>query len=269
MQKKRILSAEHKRKIGESNKKAHPMKLYTFICKNCGESFTVRYKNRIYCSQECYQNKKLFNLECVLCDEIFISKVKNTKFCDICKVGECKICGKQFIRINGKDMGFKKYCSQECFHKAIIGKVACNKEEGVDVICAICGKQFNVWKSRMRRDVKYCSRECKYEGQSRVTNVNHPLWKGGHSLYAKLLSENEGSFYRNRRIVLERDDNTCQYCGFKGESNYMDVHHIITVIKGGTNLPENMVTLCRKCHNNADRCYISVNLLKEKVLELY
>jgi 5-methylcytosine-specific restriction endonuclease McrA len=81
-----------------------------------------------------------------------------------------------------------------------------------------------------------------------------------------LLSENEGSFYRNRRIVLERDNYTCQYCGFKGESNYMDVHHIIKVRESGPSLPENMITLCRKCHNNADRGYISIEFLQEKVM---
>lgn len=272
MQEKRILSEEHKRKIGVGNKKAHPMQYYDYVCKNCGKKFVDRQRNKKYCSQECYHKEKKFIITCLLCGEEFNAKVPNAKYCLKCRTKECKTCGKIFIlnstEVNGSTRNTpKKYCSPECFHKSTKGRVSHNKENGVNIVCAICGKVFNVWKSRIERNVKYCSYKCTYDAKSLVTNVNHPLWKGGHDLYSRMLSESEGSFYRNRRIVLERDGNTCQYCGFQGVSNYMDVHHILSVIKGGSSLPENMITLCRKCHNSADKGKIPMGVLQGKVLK--
>lgn len=247
----------------------------TTICNNCGIVFEKRYKNsnRKYCSPKCYREAKLFQKKCPLCGKIFIASAPNLKYCLDCRTKTCEKCGKQFIMISrevdgNKNNVPKKYCSQECYHKATIGNPAHNKEEGINILCPICNKYFNVWKSRANK-AKYCSWECFNEAKSRITGENHPLWKGGITLYGKLISENEGSFYRNRKIVLERDNYTCQYCEFKGKSDYMDVHHIIKVIEGGSNLLDNLITLCRKCHNNADRGYISIDELKEKVMILH
>lgn len=40
-----------------------------------------------------------------------------------------------------------------------------------------------------------------------------------------------------------------------------DVHHIIPVRQGGSNTMENLITLCRKCHNGADNDKISPEVL--------
>jgi len=50
--------------------------------------------------------------------------------------------------------------------------------------------------------------------------------------------------------VLKRDNHTCQDCG-KGES--LDVHHKIPRRYGGLDIPENLVTLCSKCHMITER----------------
>ena len=47
-----------------------------------------------------------------------------------------------------------------------------------------------------------------------------------------------------------RDGEKCRICGktsFKDKAK-LDVHHIIQVAYGGTNVPENVVTLCHECH---------------------
>jgi len=58
--------------------------------------------------------------------------------------------------------------------------------------------------------------------------------------------------------VLERDNYTCQVCGFQAnswqEAQNLDVHHIVPVSKGGECLdPENLITLCKKCHRKTFR----------------
>jgi len=83
-----------------------------------------------------------------------------------------------------------------------------------------------------------------------------------------MVSLNEGSFYRNRKSVLKRDSYACRHCGFKGDSKIMDVHHITSVRKGGTNTGDNMITLCRKHHNWADRDKISAELLKSYIMAI-
>jgi len=53
-----------------------------------------------------------------------------------------------------------------------------------------------------------------------------------------------------RQQVLSRDRYRCLVCG---SSEHLEVHHVIPVAIGGTNRPENLVTLCRDCHREADR----------------
>jgi 5-methylcytosine-specific restriction endonuclease McrA len=51
-----------------------------------------------------------------------------------------------------------------------------------------------------------------------------------------------------RKNVLERDRNTCQYCGYKGESLTLD--HIIPRSRGGQDSWNNLVTACVSCNIN-------------------
>ena len=262
------LTEEHKRKIGEANAKAHPKTLYKIICAYCGEYFVTRNKNRIYCNRNCYENSKRYKIICAKCGKEFISKAHNAKFCKNCLARKCIICNKEFIISTSELFGTKhnipkKYCSRECYHKDSIGREPPNKKEFLIIICKTCSKEFTV-PLRRKNTVKYCSNKCRHDFLSKITGINHPLWKGGHNLYGRMISENEGSFYRNRKVVLERDNYTCQYCRHQGKSSYMDVHHIIPVIEGGPNTPENMITLCRKCHNHADRKIIPMELLKQR-----
>lgn len=53
----------------------------------------------------------------------------------------------------------------------------------------------------------------------------------------------------NRRNLLLRDDNTCQYCGFVGAASELTVDHIVPVSRGGSGDQwENLVVACKRCN---------------------
>lgn len=53
-----------------------------------------------------------------------------------------------------------------------------------------------------------------------------------------------------RRIVFERDDFTCRYCGKRGVR--LECDHVMPLSRGGSSHPDNLVTACRPC-NRAKR----------------
>ncbi len=48
-----------------------------------------------------------------------------------------------------------------------------------------------------------------------------------------------------RREVWERCHGRCEYCGKKA----VDPHHIVPRSQNGSNEKENLIALCRKCHD--------------------
>jgi hypothetical protein len=52
---------------------------------------------------------------------------------------------------------------------------------------------------------------------------------------------------RVRREVLTRDQHRCQAPGC-GRTRFLEVHHLVPRNRGGSNQPENLVTLCGTCH---------------------
>ena len=52
---------------------------------------------------------------------------------------------------------------------------------------------------------------------------------------------------RTRREVLARDQHRCTAPGC-GRTRFLEVHHIISRQRGGTNQPQNLKTLCGSCH---------------------
>lgn len=54
----------------------------------------------------------------------------------------------------------------------------------------------------------------------------------------------ESEWKKIRKVVLERDANTCQSCGHSART-YMHLHHLNET---GSNEPDNLITLCVACH---------------------
>ena len=55
-----------------------------------------------------------------------------------------------------------------------------------------------------------------------------------------------------RRVVLERDSiddcPVCRYCGRPLLHGGAHLHHVVRRSQGGEGTPENLITLCQKCH---------------------
>ena len=55
------------------------------------------------------------------------------------------------------------------------------------------------------------------------------------------------SYYQKTRLqVLQRDYNTCHYCGLEATT----VDHLIPISKGGTDEASNMVACCTQCNSS-------------------
>lgn len=87
----------------------------------------------------------------------------------------------------------------------------------------------------------------------RFRGKNHPNWKGGISKAYKT-----GYFrieYKEWRMkIFERDNYTCQVCGFKGNNGYITAHHIKNFayyLKLRFEV-SNGITLCKTCHSLTD-----------------
>lgn len=52
-----------------------------------------------------------------------------------------------------------------------------------------------------------------------------------------------------RAAILARDGG-CQRCG---ATVGLEVHHVVPLARGGSNAPDNLVTLCGDCHRGAHR----------------
>lgn len=68
----------------------------------------------------------------------------------------------------------------------------------------------------------------------------------------------EPEWRRLREKILQRDDRTCADCGATvgdvlEDGEPAEVHHKTPVEAGGTNEPDNLITLCRDCHNERHR----------------
>ena len=69
-------------------------------------------------------------------------------------------------------------------------------------------------------------------------------------------------FYNIKAFILNRDDYTCQHC--KTSKGKLHVHHIIFRNSGGTNSPENLITLCETCHDKLHKGEFEIKGIRSK-----
>ena len=106
--------------------------------------------------------------------------------------------------------------------------------------CNLCGKKLS------GRRTAWCSSSCRWEAYKIAGDVNNIQWL--------------------RRAILRRDEYCCIGCGvgfvkevaskkvgtiIMPDISTYEMHHIIPIHDGGTNHPDNLVTLCRTCHLGA------------------
>lgn len=143
---------------------------------------------------------------------------------------ECDLCGDAFTRKPSHD-GRAKYCSKACMNKAAM--------RGEVYDCATCGGP--VYRKPSQVDAAerhFCSIECRGKG---TRDEGHHNWKGG----ASSLPYAPGWSRARSREVRDRDGNRCQLCGTEDS---LVVHHIDE--RKVDHSDENLVTLCRPCHND-------------------
>lgn len=67
-------------------------------------------------------------------------------------------------------------------------------------------------------------------------------------------------FSNTREMVLNRDNYTCQCCKGKRKDRKLEVHHIVFRSNNGSDDENNLITLCRTCHNLLHNGEIKLNL---------
>lgn len=73
---------------------------------------------------------------------------------------------------------------------------------------------------------------------------------------------NQKGFYNVKAYVLDRDNYECQKCKIK--NGKLHVHHIVFRSKGGTNSPDNLITLCESCHEKLHKGEFQIKGSKSK-----
>lgn len=229
------------------------------ICLVCGE--VKKAESRGVMCLECYQKTRAIkvHLACTHCGKEFdrklyehekaLRKGRTDAFCSVvclcahnnekkerAALRPCRYCGKMISR---QKMGV--FCSPEC-------KIAAKPPRVLqDRICPFCGDTFSPKISR----TQFCSNSCADAAHSvRMRGEGNSHFKTGTS-YAKWFTE-------MRLLVMDRDERRCVICQQEEEISQviwrgqtvnrtnLRVHHVND--DPTNNTPENLVTLCQKCH---------------------
>lgn len=114
------------------------------------------------------------------------------------------------------------------------------------VICAGCMGKFLANECYYHRRKRWCGKEsCRDIIDDKVK----------HSNYKKKVQKIKNGTWRSgvdqdeREFIVNRDGHRCGKCGIFNDSfGVMQVHHIIPVSEGGTDVRSNLITLCKWCH---------------------
>ena len=66
-------------------------------------------------------------------------------------------------------------------------------------------------------------------------------------------------FSNTKSYVLDRDNYTCQHCKGKSKDSKLEVHHIIFRRNDGSDKENNLICLCKICHDKLHKDEISLN----------
>lgn len=218
-------------------------------CSYCGKEylFELNQKDRPgrgqYCSKKCHYAAGHFTKKCETCGKEFsgLKFFENVRrFCSTKCAGTeplkveltCVICGKKYERIKSHS-STSKCCSWKCNHALKV------KNRPV-LVCAHCGKDFvPAYPSYIKRygDKPACSMRCAAE----LRRKHNPIKRG---------ELNRTEWHKIRASVIERDGGVCARCG---SAFNLSVHHIIPYRIVKHDNPDNLITLCRKCHGKIDQ----------------
>jgi len=277
---------------GASDSRTDCDKDLSYPCNTCSAQFRSRYKRDKHLEQsDC-------GFTCLTCDrDDFASKQgmkahhKRTHNESISGIlTTCDYCGNQIKKTKGRyENQDNHYCDQSCFgkhRKELWNKGEKHPREGSDGLtgsdnpaweggkakfeCDTCGKVSERAKCELENtENNFCSPKCRVKWmETRMSGESHPQWKGGH---AKYYGEN---WQKQRNKALKRDNHTCRACGASKEElqKSPDVHHLKRIMwyKNQYDSPEwweraneleNLITLCRSCHQRWEGIPLKPELL--------
>lgn len=70
-------------------------------------------------------------------------------------------------------------------------------------------------------------------------------------------------FWNVREYVLWRDGHKCRNCSGKTKDTVLEVHHLVQRKDGGSDRPDNLITLCKTCHDAYHRGEIKLDKPKK------
>jgi 5-methylcytosine-specific restriction endonuclease McrA len=131
------------------------------------------------------------------------------------------------------------------------------------VTCAHCGKTLERGRAHVAAyTLQFCDNTCQWgwrQATGAMHGENHPRYKGGYSGYYG------PNWVIQRRAARKRDGYRCCACGKTTKQNgrALDVHHIRPFSSFGyvpgenvayleANDLQNLVSLCRKCHQRVE-----------------
>ena len=141
---------------------------------------------------------------------------------------ECKECKKQF-QSSKKD---RKYCSVDCRKSAISNNT-------IEVNCSYCNKTFIRPSFTIRSSNLYCSKKC--------LNNHYSFINPERKVYSNDCT-------RIKKQLVKKRGNNCECCKKCNLAKYeIELHHIIPynsfLNKNDANREDNLVLLCKKCHD--------------------
>ena len=142
-------------------------------------------------------------------------------------MNKCLTCGKETTN--------PKFCSRSC-SASYNNRQYPKRGDGRPKYCKNCGKELVGRKREQIFCNHFCSQEYKYKSY-----INR--WLNGEETGNRGKAQTYLSFYV-RRWIFERDNNTCQHCGFskfhpKTEKSILQIHHIDENPKNSK--PENLI----------------------------
>lgn len=195
-------------------------------CDECGKEFEVdiqlrNWQHKKHCSEECQKSKDARKKRGKYQKQEWPQKRK------------CEWCDKEYL-VEGPGGRPQQFCGRQCYlaKKSFIKNQEVENKR-VPKKCLLCGSPF--LQSKFHTSQMYCSDKCYFaDRNSKSSNMQ--------ARYA-----NQTEFARARRLVLKRDGKKCRFCGKDGK---MHVHHLDNSggKKDGNNHPDNLTTLCKRCH---------------------
>ena len=104
-------------------------------------------------------------------------------------------------------------------------------------------------KDKISKSHKGMKKPWSSEYNSKRIGDKHPNWQGG--ITPEYSARFNTSIWKNiRKLVLQRDNYTCQKCKIRKKS--LDVHHKKSWRFTKDDSSDNLISLCRKCHREED-----------------